>query len=100
MVSSRFPVCFEQVLFVLAALCALVALGEEECSYHCKCDGSCEVSYTLKTSRRSASGTGYCFSRRFGGKCGGTPSRCQRCSDKCNGARGEAPTDIMDGNGK
>ena len=85
------------VLFVLAALCALAALGEEECSYHCKCDGSCEVSYTLKTSRRSASGFATCTRR---GTCGRTPSRCRRCVDKCNGARGEAPTDIMDGNGE
>merc|ERR1711935_811530 len=50
---------------------------EEKCSYNCKCDGRCEVSYT---GPQTGATLGSCFS---GGSCSGTPSRCQRCSNRC-----------------
>merc|ERR1711934_568489 len=65
---------------------------EEKCSYNCKCDGGCEVSYT---GPKTGATKGSCFPRGFGsgngftgfggGRCSGTnpdgtgPSRCQRC---------------------
>jgi len=68
---------------------------EEKCSYNCKCDGGCEVSYT---GPKTGATLGSCSPPSFGGSCSGTPSRCQRCSNRCN-QRGTGPVDIMDGNG-
>merc|ERR1711934_1269430 len=75
---------------------------EEKCSYNCKCDGGCEVSYT---GPKTGATKGSCFPRGFGsgngftgfggGRCSGAPSRCQLCSNRCT-QQGTAPTDIMD----
>ncbi|XP_059086443.1 uncharacterized protein LOC131883108 isoform X1 [Tigriopus californicus] len=54
----------------------------DTCSYNCQSSGGCSVRINSK-GFVSGSVLGSCFSPGFGGKCSGTPTRCQDCLGVC-----------------
>ena len=54
------------------------------CTYNCKSDGGCNVSFKAN-GLYNGNSKGSCFPLNFGGDCIGTPRFCTDCIDKCQG---------------